>query len=114
MIDDIARQTHMLALNAAIAAARAGDAGRGFAVVAGEVKVHAQQTPGGTSRVGNSVERVRTAVEEATRAIAAITEEVTHLDGVTDQVAAAVHEQQAAHEEIVRNIQQVAGSVDQV
>jgi methyl-accepting chemotaxis protein len=107
MIDEIARQTHLLALNATIEAARAGEAGRGFAVVAGEVKGLAQQTASGTVRVQDRVNQVRLAVREAGQAISAITGTVRELDGITDQVAAAVHEQQAAQDEIARNLRQV-------
>jgi methyl-accepting chemotaxis protein len=114
MIDQIARQTHLLALNATIEAARAGAAGKGFAVVAGEVKTLAHQTAGGTVRVQERVTQVRDAVRDAADAIGSIAETVRELDGITDQVAAAVHEQQAAQEEITRNLDQVVSATTAV
>jgi methyl-accepting chemotaxis protein len=101
-------------LNATIEAARAGAAGKGFAVVAGEVKTLAHQTAGGTVRVQERVTQVRDAVRDAADAIGSIAETVRELDGITDQVAAAVHEQQAAQEEITRNLDQVVSATTAV
>jgi methyl-accepting chemotaxis protein len=108
MITTIAEQTNLLALNATIEAARAGDAGRGFAVVAAEVKELASQTARATEEIAGQVGRIQASTGDAVSAIGRIGGRIQEISAVATRIAAAVEEQGAATQEIVRNVSQAA------
>ncbi|MDV2986187.1 UNVERIFIED_CONTAM: methyl-accepting chemotaxis protein [Methylobacteriaceae bacterium AG10] len=114
MISAIAGQTNLLALNATIEAARAGEAGRGFAVVASEVKELASQTARATEEISSQIARIQGSTGQAVSAIGSITARIQEISGVATGIAAAVEEQGAATQEIVRNVAQAAMGTEEV
>ncbi len=109
-IRGIAEQTNLLALNATIEAARAGEAGKGFAVVASEVKELAGQTGEATDRIVNTIQGLRNIVDASVEAVGQVHEMIDPVKAIAKEVSMAMEENIASVNEISQRAQEVAAS----
>ena len=120
VINDIADQTNLLALNAAIEAARAGEAGRGFAVVADEVRKLAEKTMQSTKEVGDAVRRIQaststtvSSVEQTTLEVEQVSEKARLAGGALEEIVGLAHDVSVQVRDIASTVdEQSAGTED--
>jgi methyl-accepting chemotaxis protein len=113
-IDDIAEQTNLLALNAAIEAARAGEHGKGFAVVADEVRKLAERSGRETKQIAELISQVQDATQQAVNAMKAGATKVDHGSAKADMAGQALGEIMTAVDSTVKQVTEIASSAQQM
>ncbi|TCP43045.1 globin-coupled sensor protein [Rhodovulum marinum] len=114
LISAIARQTNLLAVNATVEAARAGDAGKGFAVVAFEVKALAQRISDATASISDRIERIQTESGSMANRMSGIGDSVLRMKTFTESIRVAVDEQKAAARHITQHAESTAASSNEM
>jgi methyl-accepting chemotaxis protein len=107
LINDIAEQTSLLALNASIEAASAGEAGRGFAVVAHEVKNLANETAKATDAIATKIRDIQAVTQSVVGAIGAISRSMQTIIGSSNAIASTLDQQNESAKSIVKHIHEI-------
>jgi methyl-accepting chemotaxis protein len=114
IINEIADQTNLLALNAAIEAARAGEHGRGFAVVADEVRKLAERTTGATSEVSGIIREIQTKVTSSVSSIGQVSAKVDRGVDLSSKAGTELHTIVKTVDDLQQMVQQIATAIDEM